>query len=106
MGAEASFSDRDREEFAAGLEGRGRAAQGLERDLLTEMPLLYGSASAPRGDPGIVLARLHREEMVRRHGGRVFRSSGKGSDVSLPFERAMTALALILFLWALFGKSH
>lgn len=93
-----------REAFAADLKRRGRAARGLEHDLLTDVPLLYGSPD--HGDPGIVLDRLHREDMLRRNGGGVFRGSGDRSEVSLPFERGVWGLALILFLWAVFGKGH
>jgi hypothetical protein len=106
LGAGDSAPSGSREAFGAGLKRRGRAARGLERDLLTEVPMLYGSASAPAGDPGIVLARLHREDMLRRNGGGVFQSSGKGSDASLPFEHSLAALSVLLFLWVLFEKLH
>ena len=94
------------DEFAASLKRRRQAAQGLERDLLTEVPLLYGSSGRlePFGDPGIVLARIHREELQRRNGGGVVRSSGERSDVALPFERATAALAVLLYLLLLFGN--
>lgn len=94
------------EEFAASLKRRGQAAQSLERDLLTEVPLLYGSPGSlePRGDPGIVLTKIHQEELTRRNGGGVFRSSSKRSDVSLPFERITAALAVLLFLLLVFGN--
>jgi len=92
------------EEFAKTLKGRRQAALGLEQDLLTEVPLLYGSAGGlPRGDPGIVLAELHREALLRRNGGGVPNASARPSDVALPFERAMGALAVLLFLFFLFG---
>jgi hypothetical protein len=105
-GAGDSAPPGSREDFAASLERRGEAARGLERDLLTDVPLLSGSADAPYRDPGILIARLHREDMVRRNGGGFFRSSGKRSEFSLPFERGVWALSILLFLWALFGKLH
>ena len=63
------------DEFAASLKRRGQAADGLEQDLLTEVPLLYGSpGQAPHGDPGIVLAQVHRDELVRRNDGGVLQA--------------------------------
>ncbi|MFV0624938.1 hypothetical protein ACBY01_13140 [Sphingomonas sp. ac-8] len=91
-----SFENSD--EFAADLRRRAEAAKGLEKDLLTEVPLLYGSPGRmePQGDPGILIAQMHREDMQRRNGGGVPPSSGRRSGVSLPFERALCALALAL----------
>lgn len=105
LGAGDSVPTKSPEEFAVSLKRRGQAAQGLERDLLTEVPLLYGSPGSlePHGDPGIVLTKIHQEELKRRNGGGVFRSSNKRSDVSLPFERTTAALAVLLFLLLLFG---
>lgn len=92
------------EEFAANLKRRGEAAQGLEGDLLKEVPLLYGSPGQlePHGDPGAILARIHRDELLRRHGGGAFPSSTKQSDAALPFERVTAALAVVLLLLLLF----
>jgi hypothetical protein len=89
------------EGFAGSLRRRSQAAKGLEQDLLTKVPLLYGSPGSlePDGDPGITLARTHREEMVRRNGGGVMQVPGECSDVALPFERAMAALAVLLLLF-------
>lgn len=99
------FAPASPDAFAARLEQRRRAAQGLEQDLLTEVPLLYGSAGdLPQGDPGIVLAKAHREELVRRNGGGVLRPSSRRSEVRLPFERLMAAL-LVLFLLFVFFMS-
>ena len=88
------------EEFAASLESRGRAAKGLEQDLLTAVPMLYGSPGCmePQGDPGILLARIHQEELQRRHGGGGPPHSRTRSDVLLPFERVMVALPLLILL--------
>lgn len=93
-------------EHSESLKRRREAAAGLERDLLAEVPMLYGSPGSlePNGDPGIVLARVHREELVRRNGGGVMRTSGKRAETTLPFERAMGALVLLLVLLYLFGS--
>jgi hypothetical protein len=93
------------EGFAESLRRRRQAAKGLKQDLLTKVPLLYGSPGSlePEGDAGITLARNHREELVRRNGGGVMRVSGERSDVALPFERAMAALAILLFLFFVFA---
>jgi hypothetical protein len=94
-------------EFAESLERRRQAADELGKDLLNEVPLLYGSPDGgytPEGDPGIVLARIHREEILRRNGYDVSEASGTKSEVSLPFERTTAALALLLFLIVLFGN--
>jgi hypothetical protein len=91
-------------DFAASLVRREQAAKGLEKDLLTEVPLLYGSPSSmePHGDPGIVLAHMHQEELLRRNGGGAPPSSRTGSDVSLPFERTTAILAIVLLLLIFF----
>jgi hypothetical protein len=95
-----SLSPADREAFAESLKQRRRAADGLEQDLLTQVPLLYGSPGSlePRGDPGIVLAQAHREELLRRNGGGVLHSSSKHSEVALPFERLTIALTILICL--------
>ena len=92
-------------EFSASLERRRRAAQGLQQDLLTKVPLLYGSPDslASGGDPGVILAQAHQEEALRRNGGGVLSRSRKRSDVALPFERSTAALAILLFLFFLFA---
>ena len=94
-------------ELEESLERRRRAAAGLENDLLSEVPLLYGSAEGQYGtggDPGIVLAQIHRENVLRRNGYDPAGASGARSEVTLPFERATGALAVILLLIFLFWK--
>jgi hypothetical protein len=88
-------------DFGSDLKRRQEAARGLERDLLTSVPLLYGSPGEA-GDPGIVLARAHREDMLRRNGGGASRASGSRSDVILPWERATMVLPLLIWLIFLF----
>lgn len=94
-----STSPGSREEFALSLQRRGQAAKGLEQDLLTEVPMLYGSPGSmePEGDPGILLVRIHQEELQRRNGGGG-PGPGRRSDVSLPFERMTAALPFVLLL--------
>lgn len=98
--ADAAFPD-DPKAFAENLKRRRQAAQGLEQELLTNVPLLYGSPGQMEadGDPGIVLAQFHREDMLRRNGGSPLQAVGKRSDVVLPFERATAALAILLCLF-------
>jgi len=110
-GADGAPPPANAEEFAASIERRRQAADGLEKDLLNDVPLLYGApggagldALPAQGDPGVVLARIHREEMLRRNGYDPSDASGDPSEVSLPFERATAALALILFLITLFWR--
>lgn len=90
------------EEFEASLKRRGKAARGLAQDLLTEVPMLYGSPGQmeAEGDPGIVLARIHQEELKRRNGGGV--SCHSRSRAELPYERATGALAILLMLLLVF----
>ena len=94
------------EEFAASLARRRQAAQGLQQDLLEKVPLLYGSPDglAPYGDPGVVIARAHQDELLRRNGGGILSTSRKRSDVALPFERTTAAIAFLLVLFFLLGK--
>jgi len=108
----------DADEFAQSLERRRKAAKGLEEELLTEVPMLYGSADGgapmlntdgrsrllPPADPGVIIARIHREEMLRRNGYDDSKASGSKRDVSLPFERTVKALVILFFLISLFAK--
>lgn len=96
------FAPASPDAFAARLEQRRRAAQGLEQDLLTKVPLLYGTPDEGAADK--VLARLHQDDLVRRNGGGVLRPSSRPSEVRLPFERLMGAL-LVLFLLFVFFMS-
>ncbi|RSV13809.1 MULTISPECIES: hypothetical protein [Sphingomonas] len=91
-----SFENPD--DFAADLKRRSDAAKGLEKDLLTEVPLLYGSPGRrePHGDPGIFIARMHRQDMQRRNGGGAPPSTRRRQGVSLPFERMIAGFALVL----------
>lgn len=104
--ARESFLCERREEFAASLARRSRAAKGLERDLATEVPLLYGSPGSlePEGDPGVLLSRVHQEELQRRNGGAVSSSSRRRSEVELPFERMTAAIVALVALWLIFGS--
>jgi hypothetical protein len=97
-----SASDRstDAGEFAANLDHRREAANDLEKDLLTEVPLLYGS---PGSWGNVGLARIRREEMLRRSGEWEVKTSGNKYE-SLPFERATGTLAVLLFLFVLLAK--
>ena len=106
-GYEDSASPKDAAEFAASMDRRRTAADGLEGDLLNDVPMLYGSPDGgytPYGDPGVILARIHREDMLRRNGYDVSDASGPYSEVSLPFERATAAVAILLFLITLFWR--
>lgn len=91
------MSPKNAEEFRASLKQRAEAAKGLEKDLLSEVPQLYGAPDrlAPQGDPGIPLAKIHRDELKRRNGGGVPESATRRSDVQLPFERALPIFGLI-----------
>ena len=94
-------------EFIESLDRRRQAQEGLEQDLLNDVPLLYGLPGEigfhdPRdgpGDPGIIIARIHREEMLRRNGVDAFSASGNRSEVRLPFER--TVIWLMFLFWAI-----
>lgn len=94
------------QEFADSLKHRQQAAQGLEKDLLTDVPLLYGSPGCmePNGDPGLMIAKAHRTDMLRRNSGGALKASGTPNEVRLPFERTMEVLAVAIFLLILFGK--
>jgi hypothetical protein len=100
-------------EFIESLDRRRQAQARLEKDLLNEVPLSYGLPGEvgmqidPRltgGDPGIVLARIHREEMLRRNGVDAFSASGSPSEVQLPFERRTAWLVFLISAIILFAK--
>jgi len=90
--------------FRESLEQRQRASEALQKDLLNEVPMLYGSPyRSPTGlpvirDPGIELARIHRKELLRRNGVKGSDSSKDRSAVALPFEGLVLALALLIFI--------
>ena len=91
--------DGEAKTFAVSLERRGEAAQGLQKDLLTEVPLLYGSPNG--GDPGVLLAKIHREEMVRRNSGGIVVMSIVEAPAIPPLNRTVLmlfALLLVFFL--------
>ena len=101
--------------FAQDLERRRMAQARLQEDLLHDVPLLYGQPGEggfqidPEnrvGDPGIILARIHREEMLKRNGVDAFRASGTRSEVRLPFERLMICLVIFLSVISFFGGRH
>ncbi|GAA3894895.1 hypothetical protein GCM10022276_12510 [Sphingomonas limnosediminicola] len=99
-------------EFIESLDRRRQAQDRLEQDLLHDVPLLYGSPGEvgfhdPRdgpGDPGIIIARIHREEMLRGNGVDTFGASGDRSDVRLPFERTLIWLVFLLCAIELLAK--
>lgn len=97
--------DADRTAFVRSLEQREAAARGLEGDLLTQVPLLYGQPGRmePDGDPGVTLARFHREEMVRRNGGGIGGPASDQRSAKLPFEGALAVLGMVLVLLHAFG---
>ena len=105
--SDGSAPPKDAAEFIKSLDQRRQAQDRLEQDLLSEMPLLYGLPGEvglhdPRdgpGDPGITLARIHREDMLRRNGVDAFSASGDRSEVRLPFER--TVIWLMFLFWAI-----
>lgn len=98
--------DEERAQFAEHLRQRGDAARDLGDDLLTEVPLLYGSPGGgePRGDPGILLAEMHRDELVRRHGGNPAHLRARKAPAELPFERTMLWLSLLLLAGLFFAS--
>jgi hypothetical protein len=100
-------------DFIESLDRRRQAQARLEKDLLNEVPLSYGlpgevgmqiDPQITGGDPGIVLARIHREEMLRRNGVDAFSASGRRSEVRLPFERTTTWLVLLISAVLLLAK--
>jgi len=95
VNSDGGFRPNDAEEFAASLKRRSKDAKELEKDLLTDVPLLYGQ---PGSWGEIGLARIRRDEMRRRSG------DGEAKSEPLPFERATAALAVLIFLIVLFAK--
>jgi hypothetical protein len=101
-------------EFTESLERRRQAQDRLEQDLLNDVPLLYGlpgdvGLHDPRdgpGDPGIMLARIHREDMLRRNGVDAFSASGDRSEVRLPFERTVIWLMFLVLAVSFFARLH
>jgi len=67
--------------------------------------LLYGSPGSleARGDPGITIAEIHREELIRRSGGGVGNMRPEKPD-RLPYENAMMVIAFVAGLILLFSR--
>ena len=107
--AGAPFVPKDAEDLADSLKRREQAADALEDDLLNDVPMLYGpSAGLPYPTspvPDILIGRIHREEMLRKNGYDVSDASGTPSEVSLPFERPIGALVILLVLIVLFSNA-
>ena len=91
-----------REAFATSLSQRRQAAERLEKDLLTQVPLLYGSPG--QAAPDLVIERLHQEELVRRSGGGILPASRRRGDAALPFERGLAVFAFSLMLLFYFAR--
>lgn len=98
-------SDNGADAFAAHLRHRAEAAQKLEQGLLTDVPMLYGSPGPhePEGDPGIVIARLHREALLGRSGAMSV-SRSEEPPARLPYERFLIAFGVVLELLYFFGR--
>ncbi len=98
-------TENDADAFAAHLRQRAEAAQKLEQGLLTEVPMLYGSPGhhASAGDPGIVIARLHREELLRRSSAMPV-TRCEEPPAPLPYERFLIAVCVVLELLYFFGR--
>lgn len=98
-------AEDEHRQFVESLKRRGQAAEGLRNDLLTEVPLLYGTPGSleARGDPGIVLAEIHREDLVRRNGGGVATGRAEGRE-TLPYETMTMAIAIVVGLVLLFSS--
>lgn len=91
--------------FVASLAQRRRSADAMEQDLLTNVPLLYGSPGRhePEGDPGIVLARLHAEERMRRFGSGLSRTEPKARRFWTSIDGLFTVAALVFLALNVFG---
>ena len=89
-------AEEEHKQFVESLRRRGKAAEALQKDLLTEVPLLYGTPGSleARGDPGIILAEIHREELVRRNGGGVG-NVRRETPETLPYENTMMVIAMV-----------
>lgn len=88
-----------RETFLADLKHRRRAASAMEREILTEVPLLYGEAGChePKGDPGIVLAELHAADRAQRHGSGLPRQTECPDRIWISLDK-LFAMATLLFV--------
>jgi hypothetical protein len=97
--------DGDGDAFAEHLRQRAEAAQKVEQGLLTEVPMLYGSPGPhePEGDPGILIARLHRGELLRRSGAMPVVRAGEPPE-RLPYERFLIVLGFVLEAVYFFGR--
>ena len=96
-GKEQFYRERGRHQFELSIRNRKRSADGLQDDLLHEVPLLYGEGGYR--DQDIALGAIHREAMLRKNGGGLPPGSPSTANARLPFERM---LLFGLLLWMLF----
>ena len=87
---------RGRGDYTAELEQRANEAKGLEGDLLHEVPLQYGAGSQHCHDPSILMAGVHRENIVHRNGGGLPADNSSTKNLRLPYERLLIG-AFILY---------
>ena len=99
------MGDSNADAFAAHLQQRAEAARKLEEGLLTEVPILYGSPGPhePEGDSGIVISRLHREELLRRSGTTPFVSTPDDLP-RLGYGRLLVGIVIALEVFFLFAR--
>jgi hypothetical protein len=79
---------------ALSIKNRSRAAQGLQKDLLHEVPMLYGQNNLWGAD--VAIGKIHREGMVRKNGGGLPPGVPATSKAKLPMED------LVFFLWGIY----
>ena len=94
--------EREQQHYAyiASLARRSAAAKGLEKDLLHEVPLLYGEAACTNG----VMADIHRRDMLRKNGGGVYGDYDKREIPQLPYEWVVGVLMLVANSWRIFAS--
>jgi hypothetical protein len=87
---------KGQENFEANLQGRSRAAKGLERDLLTEVPC--STVRRAERNPKAILGSSLQQSIERNSlagTGAAYRLiQTAGTDNALPFERAITFWSL------------
>lgn len=84
---------------ALSIENRSRAAKGLQKDLLKEVPMLYGKPDIRYNwRPDEQIGSMHREGLVRKNGGGLPPGIPATSNAKLPMENMLYFFVFMYFV--------
>lgn len=99
-GKEQYEKEQGHHRHAASIKARREAAAGLQGDLLSEVPMLFGPNNLFAAD--VALGKIHREGLVKKHGGGLPGGVSTTSGAKLPMERPMEVLFVCFMIYKVF----